>query len=607
MATSPDREASSTHKFWAKTLKSWKSRAKDQRKSYERLAKAYRTMYYPRGEQGNSDGLDFDNAVTVESNYLYAFADTLVANITPPNPTVTIKSSRKEWEDSAKLREVLTNTVFEQEDLASKLWKLCSRSTIWPRSFLKVVWSKTRNRPIFRVINPHYIFFDIAAEDWEDLRYICEVTVLTKQEFMARVKQQGKKGGYYRKDADEGVVFGSFPKWLEPDDDEPDSGTETQETKVARGAYQWAVVYELYDLKNNKFYHFADDVALPLFEDSLPYRFMPNPYHMLAFNDNLRDLGGISDAELVYPTLERLNEMTTLEMIHCKTSIPTTLVHEGLMDDPDAFMDAFLESDRPGQVISMDAKPGVGIDQVIGHTPIPTLPIEWGRAQQSLIETVNFVLGLPAYSRGGAGASDVATELALIDTATRTRNARRQKAVYNVISWAAKAVISLYQEFLPTDAEIPVQVGEGKPETVITRELLAFGEKNEDPWGYRYSANPYSANEQNDVVQLKQFEVFLPVLLQAAAAGHIDMRKLVKKLLGLLHMSELLSEQPPPPPMMPGQGMGVPGAEQGPEGPTMPGNMPAEAAAPMMGGQVASGTGAQAIPTGVGGGKGLTV
>jgi len=594
--------ATPTHKFWSKLLGSCKERNRKTRENYAKMAKAYRTMYHPR-EEGTSGATDFDRALVVENNYYFAFVDTMAAQIVPTNPQVTVKANRRALEKAADLREALINQTFVKEKLAEKLWGLASRSMIWPRSFLKVVWSMKRKRPIFRVINPHYIFYDLDAEDYEDIRYIAEVVPLTKADFKSRIRRKGRKKGFYRASALEQIgdqiSFGKWPEWLEPDEDTDRyvNGEATSEQDTIREAYEWVVVYELYDLRGGKFYHFVEGVEEPLMETALPYQFISNPYKPLVFNDNLQDLGGMSDAELVFPTVERLNEMMSLEMWHCKTSIPIPVVHEGLVDDPESFMDAYEEVDGPGDVLALSAKANVGIDQVLGYTRSPSLPIEWDRVSGRLEKLIEFILGMPAYARGAVGESDVATELALSDTATRTRNARRQKAIYFIIEWAAQAVVALYQEFMGEDEEIPARLLSGDDDKILTKEAMQLSTERDNVWDYDYTSHPFNASELNDVVQLKQFEVFLPVLLQAAASGVVDMRMLMKTLLDLLHMPELLSKEQAQNPMA-----AMAGGGGGAAGPDASAGMPTGAASPMIGGEVQSGTGAQSVPGGLEGG-----
>jgi hypothetical protein len=592
-------KASPTEKFWFKTLESWKSKSTDDRRRMRKTARSYRGRHWG----GDTHGPDTDDSTKVETNYFYAFADTLIAQVVPLNPAVTILANREELKDSALYREALVNTVFTKERMAEKLWAACTRASVWPRAWMKAVWSETRKRPIFRVINPQYIWFDVTAEAYEDIRYIIEVTPLSRADFNKRLRGKNKKG-FYRADAadDKNICFGKWPKWLEPDadwDGEPEDDS-NKELQIVRDNYEWTVVYEVYDLRAKKFYHFADGSERPLMVADLPYRYLSNPYMLLTFNDNLEDLGGMSDADLVYPLVERKNEMDSLELWHTKTAIPATVIHEGLVDDPDAFIDAFEAIDGPGQAISLNAKAGVGISQVLGQTPVSQLPIEWGRVEERLDSNIQFVLGLPSYSRGELGQSDVATELALTDTATRTRNARRQKVVYNAIEWCASATIALYQEFMPEDETLAVRLlDEGGKEKELNRELLEFGDKADDPWAYEYTSHPYSAEEANSIVQLKQIEAFIPIFLQGAQAGVVDLVAVFTKLAELLKMPELVKKEQPAAPQMPMPPQG--GAPGGGGMPTGQG-MPPEMMGPAMGGQVLSGTGAQAVPGGMEGG-----
>lgn len=590
-------KATPAEKFWARTIESWKSKSTDERRQLKKTARSYRGNHW--GDDTRSG--DMDDVTKVETNYFFAFADTLVAQVVPLNPAVTINANKEDLKDSAKYREALVNTVFTKERMAEKLWKLATRASVWPRAWLKAVWSKSRGRPILRVVNPHFIWFDLSAEEYDDVRYVIEVTPLSRADFNKRVRKKGKAGRHYRADAadDKNIVFGKWPKWLEPESDwegEPETD-DRKELAIVRDNYEWTVVYEVYDFRAKKFYHFADGCERPLMEDELPYEHLSNPYFCLTFNDNLEDLGGMSDADLVYGLVDRKNTMDSIEMWHTMSSIPATVIHEGLVDDPDAFIDAFEALDGPGQAISINAKAGVGIGQVLGQTPVVQLPIEWGRVEERLDKGIQFTLGLPSYSRGELGQSDVATELALTDTATRTRNARRQKVIYNAIEWAARAIVLLYMEFMDENDKLPVRLMDATTEIELNKELLEFGGKD-DPWAYDYTAHPYSAEEANSVVQLKQIEAFMPVFLQGVQAGIVDARALFTKLADLLKMPQLITEAQPQAQGMPGMPMGQPGGAPGMGGQ----GMPPEMMAPAQGGQVMVGSGAQAVPGGLEGG-----
>lgn len=529
-----------------------------ERRRWSKWARWYRSEYHRYTYDEYEDGgvrSSTEDEISMEQNFVYSYCDTMVANIVPPNPQVTIHARREELKEAAKFREMLVNDCFRRNKIHEKMWKLTTRASVWPRSFIKAVWNPKRRTPVFRVIDPKNIFFDNTVEEYEDVRYMIEVTVLTKGEFLKRTK--GRKT-LYNKEVAEKANFGAFPQWL--DDQEYQ---QKADLRASREAYQWITIYEVYDFVSDKFFHFMDDVDEPLLEDGLPYTNLRNPFYMLTFNDNLKDIGGLSDVQLVQAAQERLNEIDTLEMWHAKTSIPVMLVNGGLVDAPEQIIDLLEDIGGPGEIGVIDTKARVGIGDVIGSTPIPQFSPSFAQMRSRCIETIEFVLGIPAYSRGLVGQSDVATELALADTATRTRNARRQKAVYDVISWLAKGVIALYKEFMSEDEEIPARLFDSSNIEVLTKELLEMKE-NEGPMDYDYETVPFSAPEANRIVLLKQLERFAPVLLNNPM---VDQNKLIQQLLDLLLMPNVKAEQPPTPEGVP------PGAAPG-FSPVAPGAVP---------------------------------
>jgi len=595
------KEAPAHHKFWVKVLKTHQGKMDETRKRWSKYVRAYRSEHFARENAGLPAGVEEPEAGNyVEANYLFAFVDSMVANICPPNPEVDVVAMRPSLKSAAKLRTRLVNDFLMRDGVANKLWKLSSRASIYPRAFIKTVWNDKKGRPTCRVLGPQWVFFDQSAETWDDLRYIVEVTVLTKGEVEARMRKKGKKG-FYRADAVDEIQYTPYPGWLKSDS--RDGGDTKEEEDIARSVYEYVTIYEVYDLVGERFLHFAEGCDRALYEGPLPYQYLKNPFQILTFNDNLEDLGGISDAHLVYPTIERLNEMESLRMWHIKSSIPIAVLHDGLVDDPDEFMDAYESIDGPGQVLMLGARPNVGINDVIGHTPMSHLPFEWESTTAKLESLIEFVLGIPAYERGAMGQSDVATELALVDGAQRTRNTRRQKALYLVIAWLAEAVLALYAQFLPPDTEIPLRLMEDDKSITAGRQSLSLPPLDRDGnlppqdfFSFDYQARPFNADENNSVVELKRLETFLPVL---QGNPSVDQHELTKKLAELLKMPEVVAEKPAGPP---------PGAEgmmpPGPEGmmPPAPGGdlgaaaLPPEAEGAMVGGQVDVGTGSGGLP-----------
>jgi hypothetical protein len=477
-------------------------------------------------------------------NELYAFLDQLVATVCPPNPEITIKARRRPMKNAAKFRQLLINEVFGLENLALKLWRAVGRACIFPRSFLKVSWSPKLKRPKIRVVNPHFVFFDEMASEWEDIRYLCEVRMLTRGEFMSRVKKTARGKGHYNISDEmlQKVNFGDHEQWMRQYDS---TGMYVQKNSKTRAAYKWVPVYEFYDFVSGTIYHFVDGVADPVFEAPLPYQLHENPFHMIVFNDNLKNNTGLSDAELVRPTLDLLNDVNTLQLWHIKAGIPIPVIHEGLVDDPDDFASQYRNATGPTDIIRLAAQPRVAINEVLGHTPVATLPVEWDKVTQQMLDVIERVLGLPGFARGQMGETDVATEAALAGSAVRTRNARRQKIIYMAVEWVARAVVNLFTEFMPAKSTIPMQLMDEGPEVSVNRRLLGFGMPNEKgrvegdgQWDYKFEALAYNGDDDNRIVRLKNIIELLPSLVQNP---DVHQRRLWSEVLDLVKLGRVLN------------------------------------------------------------------
>jgi len=503
--------------------------------------------------QGASTFTETNEDVTLETNYPYAYIDTMIANVCPTNPQITVNARRDKLREAAYYREALVNDTFNRLKMHTILWNMSSHTAICGRSFLKAVWNLKRQSPDFFSVDPRFIFFDMSAQRWEDIRYLVEVTVLTKAEFELRTKRKGKKDGRYNTKVAEKASFGGYPSWLR------DYTTRSSLfNDASKEVYEWVTVYEFYDFEGEgKYYHFLDDSDKPLFEGELPYRFIRNPFICLSFNENMLDLGGLSDVKLIASTQERLNELDTLELWHAQSSIPVMMVNTGMVDNPEMILNALRNATEPGSLIEIAGTANAPLRDLIETTPSPQLQPGFDKMRERAVQIIEFVLGIPQYSRGVVGVTDVATEVALADTATRTRNGRRIRKLEDIIQWASEAVISLYDEFLPSDSTLPIRLTDSAKVIEANREALKLRTLNEvndqGPLEYDYEAIAYSPTENHRLIQLRNIQQYLPLLMEAP---NVDKEKLVVKLLDLLLMRDLAMEaQQADAQMPPGAGM----------------------------------------------------
>ena len=570
-------------------------RTVNERDQWDRYLRWYRSQYWGvqkdvRYQTDEAPTSSDDSDVATETNYPYAFIDSMISSIIPPNPQVTVVERNKQLKEHAKYREALVNDSFKRNQLAPLLWRLGSFSAVCGRAFIKAVWRFAKQRAEYRVIDPRFIFFDLSAERWEDIRYLIEVTTLTREEFERRAKQpydlskpRGKKR--YNADQAERALFGSYPSWLKP--------ALKESRDISSEAFEWVTVYEVYDFTANRFYHWLDGEVDALFADDLPYRMLRNPFTMLAFNDNLQSLAGIPDIQIIDRQQQMLNELDTLELRHAQSSIPITLFHSGLTDNPSAFIKSLMEATSPGDAVAIHGKPGVGIGDIISHTPTTALSPSFAVMRERLTKSIEFALGLPQYARGVVGQADVATEVALADMAVRTRNGRRLQAVQHVISWLASATVGLYEEFLSRDSVLPIRLTGRRESLMVTRAAMGArdpseiqpGMSVEAPLEYDYDVVPYSPTENSRTIQLKNLAQMLELLL---SSEDVDKRRLVEKVVDLLNLDPdlLVSEEEKQKAMQ--EQMAAAQAEQGAAGPALAGANGGGAPMPNIGKDIAT-------------------
>jgi len=543
-----------------------------------------------------------DSPLLIENNYLYAFCDTMVASVCPPNPQVTCdpRKTDEKTKLAARYREALINDALYRTDAYKLLWKMSTYASVYPRAFMKTVWNFARQRPDFLVLDPRYVFFDMSVSRWEDARYVIEVTTLTKHEFEKRSTPEKDKENevFY----DQGVAgkakFGTFPKWLKDSEQ-----TSAADAEKIRDTFEWITVYEVYDFTADRYYHMLEDCEEPLFEGDLPYVFVRNPFKMLTFNDNLSDIGGMADSQLVERQQRRLNELDTLELRHAQASIPVTVINEALCDNPEDFVDQVANATSPGDVVRLQGKNAAPLGDIIGSTPTAGLTPEFMDIRDRIESSIQFVLGIPEYARGVAGTSEIATELALVDSAMRTRLGRRTKLINGVIKHMAISTIGLYEEFLDDAREIPVRMSGERDAVVVAREHLSArsavtaefmrqeGETIEEPLEIDYQVVPFSPTENSKSAQIKKLQ---PVMEMFLGLPSINQNKLLAHILDLFDVradvlkseEEIAAEQQPP--AMPPPGAAPPGGEDilatGGVPAGMPEGPPTEAMGAMVGG-----------------------
>lgn len=536
-------------------IKAHRKTQEDICKDWDKWESWYRAEYWQTPELSATNrayqpDITSSTTLNIASNYPFPFIDTMIANVCPTNPQVTVQAKKADEVETAKNHQTLINNFLRGNQTTQKLWRLASFAAVTGRGVVKVVWDEKKKTPKLIVVPSKRFFFDIAANDWEDISYCGEFTPITQADFDERVKK-----GIYDRAAAEGVSGGGYPNWL------LDAHKSSKEDLVKPiDHFKWVLVCEFYDFVNGKLYHFVEGKETPVFTGDLPFRYVANPYKLLVFNDNLKDIGGLSDIKLIETLQERLNEIDTLELVHAFASIPVLLIDSGRCQNIEEVEAALRGALSPGTVARINTNANVpgSIRDLFGSTPVPQLSPSFSTMRNRIVNAIEFTLGIPQYSRGIVGNAEVATEAALADGSLRTRNGRRIKAIEDVVSWIARAVVCLYQEFMSVEDEVYVR-DEQKPGGSLDRSSLGFGLPpnqpeeveallgpsttlpNIDELLYWYDMAPYSPAENTRLVQLATLQAQWPTLW---GNPNVDQKKLVLKLVQLLVMEDLFIDTP---------------------------------------------------------------
>lgn len=537
-------------------------RADKEHAEWDRYRRLYRCENWNiQASDPSTTGVQEDPLVA-ETGSMYAFVDTMLASIIPTNPQVNLLARRKELQEAARAQQTLANWILDYTKAKTILRRHGAMASVYPRGILKAVWRASTKKVKYIPLDPRFFFYDLTQTDWEDIRYCIEVTVLTEAEFKDRCADKELN---YNKDLAERARGTTYPKWLRNPEGQMIGTPNTYEV------FKWIVVYEFFDFTQpggGKVFHYLENTDEPLFTGDLPYVFLRNPYHKTVFNDNLEDSGGLADTKLVEMPIRRYDEMATLEIRFAQSAIPSTVLNTNLVDDIEEAADKLGKANGPWSIVPLDVKQDKSIDEALGQTPVPTLTPSFTAAKEALLNEITFRLGMPDYTRGVVGQSDIATEFALVDATLKTRQGNRSDIIYEAIEWMAKAGISLYEEFLDPNDPIYARLADGNYTEIFRHQAglrdprmaeaaLAGGDPI-DPLDIDYRAIPYSPAENSKPVRLQKLTQYLDGI---RASPNFDQYKIDATLADLLDIPDTLKPAAPAQPNPVGGGQ--------PNGPVM--------------------------------------
>ena len=392
-----------------------------------------RALY--RGKHFNSTNIE--DRFLCSENMVFSVAESAISSMLGPNPRVAAKAKTPASEHIAQSVTAFNDWCFRQTKMRKRAALALVDATLCNRGAFKTTWSVDDDSPVVRSVDPSLLFFDLSVRDSEDIRYWMECTVLSMDQFKARVES-----GKYKGAGD--IAPDAYPTWaVGPDADVND--------KKVRDATQWVELWEIYDVESKKAYHYVPNGDRIVFEDDLLYV----PYTVFSLNHNGIDLRGLSEVQLILPQQESINELLTFwnKVVHL--TVPRILYDAGVVAEEDlsaavsaavgAFVPIHLATDMPG-----------ALSEAFYEAPTPTMPqqvLDFLSKQESI---TSFVSALAEAARGQVTGARTATELALIDAQLRTRLSNRVGNLAEALEDVASKCLWLSANFMTGERSVEI-------------------------------------------------------------------------------------------------------------------------------------------------------
>jgi len=411
---------------------------RSEKKDFDKARRFYRGNFFTSTD---SDVMGMSsNSYLCSKNIIYAIADTAVSALLGPNPSVGAVARTPRSQEAAPSVTGLVDYVFDSNKFRRKAATTLIDAVLCKRGIFKTGWDAKRDIPIIRAINPSSIFFDLTVRDSDDIRYWIEATVISYDEFKARVKS-----GKYKADLVKEVTPDRYPKWLL--DENQKSSTDT-----VRDAFQWVTIYEYYDRERGIMQHYIKQADAVVFEDKIDYI----PYSMFSLNQSGIDCLGLSEVQLVLKQQETINDLLTHMKQITYLQVPRVMYDSGRVTEED--LNKAVDSSA-GSFVGINPSNSEALRSLATlfyEMPIPDSPsgVKEFIARQE--EDAAFISALAEAARGQVAGARTATEMAIIDAQLRTRLATREGHLNDAIEDVAKKVFYLCKKYMQTNRMIRV-------------------------------------------------------------------------------------------------------------------------------------------------------
>lgn len=242
-------------------------------------------------------------------------------------------------------------------------------------------------------------------------------------------------------------------------------------SNTTKGVFQFATVYEFYDLRTHRLLVFQRDSKKALIDTDIPYSTRRSPFIHARNNQlNADDFYGFGDLENIAPLQTLYTEVWTNRMDNMRRSGTMLLADASAFDEQ--ARDG-LEDMQNGQVIIVDGQNAPLADKLF-PVSLPAISNDVYNAGNDIQGAVSSTLGLSDFQQGGSGADRMSgTAASAVEGHSTLRGAGKQQALTNMASQIGETILELCGEFMQDPIAVKVSGDDGILMKMVTPDHLA--------------------------------------------------------------------------------------------------------------------------------------
>jgi hypothetical protein len=405
-----------------------------------RLDEDAQNLSYYRGKFWAGDGIATTDPNTqtyaAQQNEVFPIVDSIVSALAMDVPAIECIDQRARPEvapdvsvDAAFPGRRIAATMnywSEEDELDTTIQEWTLHALLFRFGVVKVQWSPTLGRPIWRTRLPWEIHFDPGAKRVADATWSFERFTLHIDDLDARVAS----GAYMW--PSKAIKADTYPRSLIDE-----KTTETQEADLrSRGLKEYVSLVEFWDYRKQKVFHIHVESNQILMIADAPYS---RPYEVLVFHNGVGRIGGVSDVGLLAPLQRDINEMVSARR-EVVRRLPRRVVSDRKAWSSDLDWERFKNA-RMWEPTQVEVPSGKTLADLFWVSPEVSMTFDFNAHLEQTTNSSHEVVGHADYQRGEVKNIRTAAEANMVRGSVEGRlNIRSKKLIRGVTNLFKKGL-----------------------------------------------------------------------------------------------------------------------------------------------------------------------